>query len=167
MRKKAFFSDDGKFRYQLYRIWDESLPIAMCVGLNPSTANSDDNDPTINKLIMLMKNNGYGGFHMVNLFALISPYPEDLSSHPNPINDADKWNFNLVQTCDSIIFCWGNFKQAEHRAKKYIAKYPDALCFGKNNNGSPKHPLYLKGTTELQRYAPQILSTDARALVER
>jgi hypothetical protein len=152
MRKKAFFSECGKFRFQLYRIWDESLPIAMCIGLNPSTANSDDNDPTIRNLIRLLKNNGYGGFHMVNLFALISPLPDSLRMHPDPVNDTDKWNFNIAHNCQSIVFCWGNFKQAQYRAKKYIQKYEGALCFGKNKNGSPKHPLYLKSTTLLQSF---------------
>lgn len=152
MIKRAEFSEDRKFRYQLTRIWDDTLPIAMCVGLNPSTANADTNDPTINKLIALMKHNGYGGFHMMNLFSLISSKPEALSNHPNPVDKADQYNFNVVQVCDALIFCWGNFKQAQHRAKKYIQKYPDALCFGKNANGSPKHPLFLKGTTNLERY---------------
>jgi hypothetical protein len=150
--KQAFFSDCGKYRYQLNRIWDESLPVAACIGLNPSTANADKNDPTINKLIMLMKSNGYGGFKMLNLFGLISANPDYLRSCSDPIADNDKWVFNVVQTCDSIIFCWGNFKQAEYRSKKYIQKYPGALCFGRNANGSPKHPLFLKGTTPIVKF---------------
>lgn len=152
MRKKAFFSDCGKYRYQLYRIWDEALPLAMCVGLNPSTANSDDNDPTIERLIALLKGNGYGGFHMMNLYGLISSNPEDLRKHSNPVGENYKWVYPIRDLCDSVIFCWGNFKQAQHFGKKLIAKYPEALCFGVNANGSPKHPLYLRANTKILKY---------------
>jgi hypothetical protein len=156
MRKKAFFSDCGKYRYQLYRIWNESLPLAMCIGLNPSTANSDDDDPTITRLIGILKSNGYGGFHMMNLYGLISPHPEDITAHPNPEGDTNKWIFNVRQLCQDVIFCWGNFKQAQYRGKKMAQKYPEALCFGKNKNGSPKHPLYLPKEVRIHHFKTEI-----------
>lgn len=30
----AEFSECGKYRYKLWRIWDDKLPLAMCIGLN-------------------------------------------------------------------------------------------------------------------------------------
>lgn len=152
-RREAKFSDCGKYRYWLLRQWDPTLKTAMCIGLNPSTANAEVSDPTIKNLIQIMANNGYGGFFMVNLFALVSPHPNDLRSCPDPLKDNDEWLEDVSKQCQDVIFCWGNFKQAEYRAKIMIKKYPDALCFGKNTNGSPKHPLYLKQTTTLQRFA--------------
>ena len=130
----------------------KTLPKAMCIGLNPSTANEVDNDPTISRLVSLLRNNGYGGFIMTNLFALVSPYPEDLRSCPDPIKDNDKWMYDARSKCDDVIFCWGNFKQAEYRSKVMKSRYSEALCFGVNSNGSPKHPLYLKQDTSIQRY---------------
>ena len=53
-KKGADFSNNGKHRYRLWRIWDETKPYALCIGLNPSTANSEKNDPTINILIKMM-----------------------------------------------------------------------------------------------------------------
>ena len=47
----AEFSKCGKYRYKLWRIWDRKLKLAMCIGLNPSKANSNKNDATINILI--------------------------------------------------------------------------------------------------------------------
>lgn len=152
MEKGAIFSDCGKYRYRLWRIWDVSGTFAQCVGLNPSTANSDDDDNTIRNLTEIIKNNGYGGFYMTNLFALISPYPEALRECPDPIKDNDVHLRQVYSLCQSIIFCWGNFKQAEYRAKKIIKEFPQALCFGMNANGSPKHPLYLKQTTKIIPY---------------
>lgn len=152
MRKKAFFSACGKYRYQLYRIWDEAKPLAMCIGLNPSTANSEDNDPTITRLIGMLTDNGYGGFHMMNLYGLISPNPEDLTNHFNPAGENNKWLFNVRQLCQDVIFCWGNFRQAQYHGSKAAIKYPEGLCFGKNKNGSPKHPLYLPKTSKLIKF---------------
>jgi hypothetical protein len=35
----AEFSTDRKYRYALWRKWDAINPLAMFIGLNPSTAN--------------------------------------------------------------------------------------------------------------------------------
>jgi hypothetical protein len=139
--KGATFSDCGKYRYSLWRIWDESKPLAMCIGLNPSTANEADDDKTIQNLISVLWSYEYGGFYMCNLFALISPHPEDLRACPNPIKDNDKHLQEIAAKCSDVIFCWGAFKQAEYRAKKIIPMFPRALCFGKSASGKPFHPL--------------------------
>lgn len=151
MNKSAIFDDDRKYRYLLTRVWDEQKPKAMCIGLNPSTANEENNDRTIGKLINILSNAGYGGFYMTNLFALISPYPDDLRKYPDPVRDNDKWIQYARQECNDVIFCWGAFKQATYRAKRICEVFgTTALCFGKNANGSPKHPLFLKSTITLQ-----------------
>lgn len=152
MKRSVEFSPCGKYRYQLNVIWDESLPAAMCIGLNPSTANATMNDPTITKLLTILDNNKFGGLYMTNLFGLISPYPEDLRSCPDPVKDNDVWLDRTAHLCVYKIFCWGNFKQAEYRAKAIKNRFPGAFCFGKNSNGSPKHPLYLKSNTLIQSY---------------
>lgn len=152
MEKGAEFSLCRKYRYVLWRVWDQDLPKAMCIGLNPSTANADNPDPTIQNLIRILRNNGYGSLYMTNLFALVSPYPEDLRACPDPVKDNDRWLSKMRDFCDVVIFCWGNFKQAEYRAKKMIWNIEKPMCFGKNANGSPKHPLYMKQSTKLINY---------------
>lgn len=47
----AEFSKCGKYRYKLWRIWDNTKPLAMCIGLNPSTANAYDNDQLLGNYI--------------------------------------------------------------------------------------------------------------------
>jgi hypothetical protein len=147
MIKETQFSECGKYRYLLTRIWNDELPYAMCVGLNPSTAGSKDkngnekDDPTITRLIASLQYLGYGGLKMVNLFGLISSKPEALTAHPNPYGNNEFWISTTAYTVQDIIFCWGGFKQAEFMAKKMKATFPDAKCFGKNANGSPWHPL--------------------------
>lgn len=148
MIKGADFSGCGKYRYVLWRVWDESLPKAQCVGLNPSTANAETDDPTIRNLVRILTNAGYGGLYMTNLFALISPYPEDLRRCSDPVKENDLWLMRVRDLCNDSILCWGNFPMAEYRAKVVKKMFPNALCFGRNANGSPKHPLYLKSNTK-------------------
>jgi hypothetical protein len=139
----AEFSTCRKYRYKLWRIWNDKLPIAMCIGLNPSTANENKNDQTINYLEMMLQKLGYGGFYMMNLFAWISSNPADLLSCADPIGENENMLKEVAQVCDDVILCWGNFKQAEKRINEVLPKYPNAKCFGFNKNGTPFHPLAL------------------------
>lgn len=155
-KRGAQFSPCGKYRYVLIRIWDTTLPSAMCVGLNPSTANGVDDDPTIRNLVRLLSTYGYGGLYMVNLFAFITSDPEQLRSCPNPIQDNDKWIKRVYDCCDDVIFAWGSFRQANYREKEFIRMFPDALCFGKTAKGKPVHPLaatvWMKSKCKLQSW---------------
>lgn len=166
MTKGSTFSECGKYRYSLQRVWDPSLKVAMCIGLNPSTAGrknddgEEEDDATITRLIGTLKALGFGGFHMVNLFAYISSKPDDLNSTPDPLGDNDKWIMATAIMTQEVIFCWGKFRQAIVRGKKMKSLFPDAKCFGKNPDGSPWHPRrmsYIKGFTydkaTLIRYA--------------
>ena len=40
MRSGAHFSRCRQFRYALWREWDQTLPVVMMIGLNPSTADA-------------------------------------------------------------------------------------------------------------------------------
>lgn len=85
MFRDAIISKDYKYRYILSRIWDIQLPQIVFIGLNPSTADALIDDPTQRRLIRFAQDWGYGGQTTVNLFALRSPYPEDLRKSEDPI----------------------------------------------------------------------------------
>lgn len=68
----AKFSTDKKYRYALWRIWDKTKPLAMFVGFNPSVADDKEDDQTIKRIISISKHNNYGGFYIVNLYAIVS-----------------------------------------------------------------------------------------------
>lgn len=143
MIKYAKFSEDKKYRYVLARLWDETKPNVICIGLNPSTANEETDDPTIGRLTNVLMNLNFGGFYMMNLYALITPKPELLFNVSDAIGENDKWLINKLEVVDKVIFCWGGFKGIEHRVKKVkeiIPKNIPVQCFGKNKDGSPWHP---------------------------
>lgn len=56
INKTAIISTDKKYRYVLTRTFNEKLPMVAFVGLNPSTADDKEDDPTINKCISYCKN---------------------------------------------------------------------------------------------------------------
>lgn len=156
-RKGAEFSECGNYRYKLWRIWDNTKPLAMCIGLNPSTANSEKDDATIHILNNSLYKLGYGGFYMMNLFSFISPTPKDLLTCHDPIADTYGKLVEVGQLCNDIIFCWGTFPMATERAKLVLPDFKNPLCFGINKNGTPFHPramVYIKGALENPKLSP-------------
>ena len=138
----AVFSDDRKYRYALFRLWDIKKPSIMFIGLNPSTANEVDNDPTIRRVIRFAFDWDYGCVYMMNLFGFVTPYPKDLINCSDPIGENDKWLEKVFDKCEDVVFAWGSFPEAADRAKKVITMFPNAKALWINKDGSPKHPLY-------------------------
>lgn len=151
--KGACFSKDRKYRYALWRIWDESLPLVMFIGLNPSTANETDNDPTIKSVIRIAKHNGYGGVYMMNCFPYVSTDPKQLYGCNHSVYN-EEWLRGTFLKCKDVVFAWGNFEVVQKLGVDFILSrlFPDALALQLNKNGSPKHPLYCKSNTTFIKF---------------
>lgn len=144
----AVFSEDRKYRYALWRVWDINKPKIMFIGLNPSTASENMDDPTIRRVKGFAKSWGYGAVYMMNLFAIVSSDPKILRTNGmDLLGDNNDWLTTIGGTCKDILFAWGNFKEAEERAKEVCKMFPNAICLGFNKNGTPKHPLYVSAKT--------------------
>lgn len=156
----AEFSKDRKYRYALWRIWDQSKPLVMFIGLNPSTANEDENDPTIRSVERISKHNGYGGFYMMNCFPLVSTNPGLLYDfYDKPFHDIEdqenmRWLLEVKKKCKAVVFAWGNFDVVKERAKSISGYFKEAKALHINKNGSPKHPLYCKSETVFVDFIP-------------
>ena len=147
--RAAEISYDREERFSLSRIWDKKKSKLLYIMLNPSIADDKRDDPTIKRLIFFTKKFRYGGFYVANLFTQITPYPKEL----NMDNLSKKNNFkiinDLIKKSDSIVYAWGNLV-SEPRELMEIIDSP--LCFGKNLNGTPKHPLYLPSNSKLLKF---------------
>jgi len=161
LKDSAIFSEDRKYRYSLTRVWDDSKPMILFLGLNPSTANEINDDPTIRRIKKFAFDWGYGGIHMLNCFPLVSPDPLDLiffkknhQEYKAEIQINDSLIYRIWLEWPIIVFCWGSFSIVRElcRDQELHEMFPKAFCFGKNANGSPKHPLYLKSDTKLIKY---------------
>ena len=147
--RKAKFSIDKKHRYELSRHWDLSKSDILFIMLNPSIANEDIDDPTIKRLISFTREFKYGGFFVANLYTYITPYSKTLDTSIGLTKLNLKTIKNLVNKVDEVIYAWGNSIK-EPQELKNLVKNPK--CFGKNLNGTPKHPLYLSSNSKLIKF---------------
>ena len=58
LQLRAGFSRCGRYRYWLRREWDNTLPQCAFIGLNPSTADAQTNDPTLRRCMGSPDNGG-------------------------------------------------------------------------------------------------------------
>ncbi len=148
MKAGANFSRCRAFRYALSREWDASGPRLMLIGLNPSTADARNNDPTIRRCIGFARDWGFGRVHVLNLFAYRATYPSDLKAAPDPIGPRnDRWLRRLAGDCDRVVACWGNdgaFLGRSLRVREMLGERLEVIRL--NASGEPAHPLYLPKT---------------------
>lgn len=152
----AHFSACGGYRYSLWRRWVDNCPLDRMVafiGLNPSTADEIENDPTIRRCIGFAKSWGFDGLVMLNLFAFRATDPDVMKAVTNPVGDRNDHAITYTLTRSGGIVCaWGT--HGKHRARDFEVKWllRGAACpvwhLGKNGDGTPKHPLYLKANSE-------------------
>ena len=144
MLKNAILSADRKYRYILSRTWDETKPTVLFIGLNPSTADEEIDDPTIRKCINYAKSWGYGKILMPNLFAFRSTDPNNLKHELDPVgSENNTYILKSASKADLVIACWGNPGRLFNRDKEVISLIPNLHCLKRNKNGTPHHPLYL------------------------
>lgn len=144
----AEFSPCRKYRFSLWRIWNNDKPLIMFIGLNPSTANEVTDDPTIRRIKKFAFDWGYGGVYMLNCFPYISTNPNDLKDFGNTEKNDEQLK-SIGALCSDIIFAWGSFSIVKEtgRDAELIKMFPNAKCLKINKDGSPIHPLYVPSNT--------------------
>jgi len=146
MENGARFSSDRIYRYRLWRIWDRRKGLVLFIGLNPSTADENVNDPTIRRCIGFAMNWSYGGMLMGNIFAYRNTYPETLKiCKIDPVGEDNDGELHAMNTeAKSTVLCWGNGGVYRGRGNKVSCEmFPGARSFGYTKQGQPLHPLYL------------------------
>lgn len=147
----ADISPCGKYRYSLYRTWNETRPKIGWVMLNPSTADAKQDDPTIRKIIKFSSGWGYGGLTVVNLYAYRSAYPNILDEVTDPVGpENDKAIIHSLENHHRIMAAWGKHTglRAITVCEYLVRTFARVYCLRKNNDGTPKHPLYIPRDTK-------------------
>jgi hypothetical protein len=147
MKKGAVISEDGKYRFQLWRIWDETKPLILWVMLNPSKADANTDDPTIKKIQRFSKQWGYGGMYVGNLYPYRATKPEELKKVGFEVAaSADNWQhlYDMKAKCEIRVLAHGN-SPVEKPNITSNGEETDWYCLGKiTKSGNPYHPLYVK-----------------------
>jgi len=145
LKTDAKLSSCRNYRFALWRTWDDSKPFAMIIGLNPSTADEVEDDPTLTRCINLSKSWGYGGVCMTNLFAYRATTPSDMKSQSDPIGaNNDVWLAKLAKNAGIVVAAWGNDGSFLNRSSVVTNMLPNLHYLKMNKSGEPAHPLYLK-----------------------
>lgn len=149
----AIFSDDRKYRYALWRVWNRNLSILMQVGLNPSTANEITGDPTITRSIHRAYILGFGAFLMANLYAYVSTNPNVLLKQGDFIGELNDYYIKqMVEMSERQLCGWGSFKPVSNRAPIVLPMLKNPYCLGINADGQPTHPLYVGYDVSMMPY---------------
>lgn len=143
MKSTAVFSDCHQYRYALRRIWDESKPLALFIGLNPSTADAETDDNTSRVCINYAMRWGYGGLLLGNLFAFCSTDQSVLHNVTDPVGpDNDIWLRQLQSEAQIVVCAWSATGSYRNRDKEVLSFIKSPHCLIKLKSGHPGHPLY-------------------------
>ena len=148
MHKGAILSSCKKHRLQLWREWDSNLPKVLFIMLNPSTADDQQDDPTLRRCIDFAKQWGFGGLYIGNLYSFRAADPKTLLkvskfSH----RDNYKHLVTMANQCQLVVCAWGNYPVIKKLGiPKNIFKYleQNLHCLALSKKSMPMHPLYLK-----------------------
>jgi len=141
--RSAGFSRCNRYRYWLRRIWDPALTHCVFIGLNPSTADAREDDPTLRRCLSFARDWGYGSLLLVNLFSFRATDPRALKMVSDPIGPrTDLWLRRAVAETDTVIAAWGNGGLLFGRGVKVQQKLANLYCLDVTALRMPRHPLY-------------------------
>lgn len=157
MKSDAYISKDHQYRYWLLRSWDDSRPTVCFIGLNPSTANASEDDPTIRREMGFARRWGCGSILALNVGAFRTKKPHEWRNALDPIgteNTVEYLNQYLKKfRVELVVAAWGTHgKYAFEQCNEIATQIPNLWCLGYNNNGSPRHPLMVAYAVEREKY---------------
>lgn len=123
------------------------------IGLNPSTADDEYDDPTCRRLMALLRYAGFGGFFLVNLLPDAASDPRRVRWSNRRFSARNRSAIEIaIGQSDAGIVAWGAWGVRLPFRAQVLELVQHPLCFGLTKSGEPKHPLYLSAKTELQAY---------------
>jgi hypothetical protein len=146
------------YRYLLWREYEpcaHALEQMTFILLNPSTADGEQDDPTIRRCIDFALRRDYLRIEVVNLFAFRSTDPKMLAKVADPVGRLNDPHILASAKRAAVVVCaWGANGPRLGRGvavKRLLRSHCiDLHHFGLTNGGQPKHPLYLRGDSELK-----------------
>lgn len=149
MKRKAGLSRCKNYRYWLYRRWCDG-PALIFIGLNPSTADAQTDDPTLRRIMRFTHEWGFSAVTVVNLFAWRSRFPKELRVVTDPVGPRnDYWIRRLTRGDEPVVAAWGNGGHLLQRNQQVLSNIPEIYCLGTTRLGHPRHPLYAPANSRL------------------
>jgi hypothetical protein len=157
--KGAQVSPCGLYRYDLSRVWDPDRPPVLWVMLNPSKADADVDDPTIEKVVKFSRRWGYGSLVVVNLFAWRATKPDAMLKADEPVGSLnDAWIAGWAGAVADVVCAWGTAGVHRDRGPAVLALLRGLAgerklwYLERTKDGHPKHPLFVRDDQERQLF---------------
>jgi len=156
----AALSGCGRYRWWLVRPCQPAGSAVLFLGLNPSRADGERDDPTLRRLRSLAGRWGHGRLLVMNLFARVGPDPALLRRALEPVGEhCDGWlatglDWLAAQPPDPsgppprIWVGWGQRGALHGRGEQVLDLLRcwggEVVCVGLTRQGQPRHPLYCR-----------------------
>ena len=149
---------------------DSETRSILFIGLNPSMAEANVDDPTCRREVEFARDWGYTRYSKANVIPYRATSPKDLS-HVGDM-EGDEWQAavernvgeirRLAAESGKVVLAYGRLpanaptrciqalNDALSAARESAPESESLFCFGLNKDGSPKHPLYLRRDSILQ-----------------
>ena len=151
IQRSAVFSPCRTYRYSLSRHWAPKRGYALFIGLNPSTADELQDDPTIRRCVRFAKDWGYGGMVICNLYAFRATDPKVMMAANDPVGPLnDDWICRFSGEARVVVAAWGVGGRFGYRGHDFT--FPTMYCLGRTKEGYPRHPLFVRADTKLELY---------------
>lgn len=157
MLRTAVVSDDEIYRYHLTRQWSDGGRNVLWIMLNPSTADAENDDPTIRRCIGFSKAWGFDSLTVCNLFALRCTKPTHLEHHPDPEGPLNvEWLVHSMERAEKAVLAWGANAMPRTARGDVIGMVKAMLrtraiptfVLGLTSEGHPRHPLYVRADVQ-------------------
>ena len=137
----------------------------ICIGVNPSTAEPDHLDPTLQSVQRIARHNGFDSFIMLNVYAQRATSPKDMdpTCHTELHNEnLQAFRYALSLSAEPAVWAaWGTVIEKRRYlsgclqdmialSKEYGARWYH--CGAISKKGHPHHPLYLKKDAPLEAF---------------
>lgn len=158
MKKSAVISECGEYRHRLDREVQATGIVIAYYGVNPSTADGEDEDATTGKWFGFSLRNNARAYIAGNAHDYRATDVRKLAQVAKPISDQNDFYLRqIIAEADILVPCWGSRDKLPKELHTNLYKLKCMLfesgkpvkIFGLTKSGDPKHPLMLGYATPL------------------
>jgi hypothetical protein len=151
----ALFSPCGRYRPMLTRELAGGDGAILWIGMNPSTAAADVDDPTVRRETDFSRRWGFARFVKTNVMDFRATHPKDLLA--DDVIPCSEANLRIIRDeaakAARIMLAFGALHpRVAHHGTAVVAALRadghDLFCLGLTKAGAPRHPLYMRKECE-------------------
>jgi hypothetical protein len=167
----AAFTQEGRFRQELERDWTPNgvqPRTVLWIGMNPSTANGEQNDPTCQREHRISVNRGFTRYLKGNVLDIVETVPDRVPLELDAARSAGNIAAigRLAARAQQVILVCGDLDRefwgdaVGETLATLRRTHNELFCFRVNRSGWPTHTLYVRNDAQLLVYAGQALRAD-------